>query len=168
MMKYSVLFLILIVELIFSSTVLQLFSFFGSAPEILLITIMLYSIIFPGKEGIFLAVVIGVLSDILYGPYLGVNTIAFALIAIITYWVSAKFSQQSILTSILCLFLALTIYNGIIYFLLVMFQGAMPWMIYLRRFNLQYLIINLIVMFILRYFILKLSQHPAFNSDVLV
>jgi len=168
MMKYAVLFLILIVELIFSSTVLQFFSFLGSAPEMLLITIMLYSIIFRGKEGLVLAVTIGVLSDILYGPYLGVNTIAFALVAIIIYWVSSKFSQQSVLTSILCLVLALTVYNGLIYFLLLIFQGAMPWMIYLRRFSPQYLIINLIVMFILRYFILKLSQHPDFSSDLLV
>ncbi len=134
----------------------------------LLITIMLYSIIFRGKEGLVLAVIIGILSDILYGPFIGVNTIAFSLVAVSIYWVSSKFSQQSILTSVLCLALTLIIYNGLVYILLLLFQGGIPWMIYLRRFNLQYLIINLIVMLIMRYFILKLSQHPDFTSDVLV
>lgn len=38
-------------------------------------------------------------------------------------------------------------------------------MIYLRRFNLQYLIINLLFMLLLRYYILKLSQLQAFPSD---
>lgn len=168
MMKYAILFLILMVELILSSTVFQFFTFFGSAPEVLIITIMLYSMIFEKKEVIILALTIGILSDVLYGPYLGVNTIAFGLIAIIIPWVSAKFSRQSVLTSILNLILTLIIYHCVVYFLLLLFQGAMPLMIYLRLFNLGYIIINLIFMFLLRFFILKLSQHPAFTSNVLV
>lgn len=167
-MKYFILFLILMVELIFSSTVLQAFSFFGSTPEILLITVMLYSMILQKKEAIILALAIGVLADILYGPSLGVNTIAFGLIACIISWMSAHFSQYSIVTSILSLIASVILYYGIVYILLLLFQDAMPWMIYLRRFNLQYLIINLVFMFVLRYFILKLSQHPVFTSDVLV
>ncbi|HEY5557468.1 rod shape-determining protein MreD [Acetobacterium sp.] len=167
-MRYAILFLILVIELIFSSTVLQIFSFFGSAPEVLLITIMLYSMIFQKKEAIILALAIGVLSDILYGPSLGVNTIAFGLIACIISWMSGQFSRHSIITSILSLIVTVILYYSVIYLLLLLFQNAMPLMIYLRRFNLQYFIINLVFMFVLRYFILKLSQHPAFTSDVLV
>ena len=167
-MRYAILFLIVVIELIFSSTVLQIFSFFGSAPEVLLITIMLYSMIFQKKEAIILALAIGVLSDILYGPSLGVNTIAFGLIACVISWMSGHLSRHSIITSILCLIVTVILYYSVIYLLLLLFQNAMPLMIYLRRFNLQYFIINLVIMFVLRYFILKLSQHPAFTSDVLV
>lgn len=167
-MKYAILFLILITELIFSSTVLQVFSFFGRAPEVLLITILIYSMIFQKKEAIILAFAIGVLSDILYGPSLGVNTIAFGLVACIISWMSGHFSRHSIITSIFSLIVAVIFYYSIVYLLLLLFQDAMPLMIYLRRFNLQYIIINLVFMFLLRYFIFKLSQHPAFTSDVLV
>ena len=167
-MKYAILFLILSVELIFSSTVLQVFSFFGSEPEVLLITIMLYSMIFQKKEAIVLALAIGMLSDILYGPALGINTIGFGFIAGIISFMSEYFSRHSIGISIFSLIATVAIYYCVVYLLLLLFQDAMPLMIYLRRFNIQYVIINFIFMFILRYLLLKLSQHPAFTSDVLV
>ncbi|MGV8905029.1 MAG: rod shape-determining protein MreD [Acetobacterium sp.] len=167
-MKYVILFLILCVELIFSSTVLQVFSFFGSTPDVLLITIMLYSIIFQKRDAIILALAIGILSDILYGPAIGVNIIAFGFIAGIIAWLAEHFSRHSIGTSLLSLIATVLIYYCIVYVLLLLFQDAMPLMIYLRRFNIQYLIINCAFMFLLRYLLLKLSQHPAFTSDVLV
>lgn len=167
-MKYVILFFILMVELILSGTVFQVITVFGSTPEILLITIMLYSMIFKREEAIILALVIGILADVLYGPYLGINTIAFGLIALIVSWLSANFSRQSIFTSILCLIVTLIGYYVMAYFLTLLFQGAMPLMIYLRRFNLKYLIINITVMLIIRYFMVKLTEYQAFSSDRLV
>lgn len=167
-MKYVILFFILVVELILSGTVFQVITVFGSTPEILLITIMLYSMIFKREEAIILALVIGILADVLYGPYLGINTIAFGLIALIVSWLSAYFSRQSIFTSILCLIVTLIGYYVMAYFLTLLFQDAMPLMIYLRRFNLKYLIINITVMLIIRYFMVKLTEYQAFSSDRLV
>jgi len=111
---------------------------------------------------------IGLLSDILYGSAIGVNIIAFGFIACFISWMSEHFSRHSIVTSILNLIATVLIYYGIVYLLLLLFQDAMPLMIYLRQFNIQYFIVNFVFMFLLRYLLLNLSQHPAFTSDVLV
>lgn len=164
-MKNCILFLVLVFELLLMSSFFEVFTFFGSSPALILVTLMVYAMFYKKEKTIIMALVIGMLADFLYGPCFGISTITYGLIVLVITNVIRFFNRQSVLSGVFFMITSLVAFHSTTYFLLFVFGKAMPFMIYLRQINIQYIIINLLFMFLIRWGFLKLTENKIDYSD---
>ena len=82
-------------ELILQSTVFQFFNLSGRYPDLLLISLICFSILLGRKQSYTLGFVIGLLGDILYGDFIGLYALSFLLTAFITSVMSENMFKDS-------------------------------------------------------------------------
>lgn len=164
-MKNLILFLVLCLELFLASSFFEIFTFYGSSPALILITLMIYAMFYKKEETLIMALVIGILSDFLYGACFGINTIVYGGIVLVITHVVRFFNHQSLLSAVFFLLGTLITFHTLTYLLLLIFGKAIPFMIYLRQINIQYIIINLFIMFLIRLGFFKLMKNNSEYSN---
>jgi len=81
-LKYRYSFCAYVVAFIVQSTLLHDVSFFGVAPNLILILTIVFSFLFNEKHGIIFGVIFGLLSDLSFSEVIGISALCYFLIAL--------------------------------------------------------------------------------------
>ena len=108
---------VFILVLLFSiqTTLLELISFWGVTPDVVLIFVIYCGIHFQKNNGLKMGILVGFIQDSLSGGLLGINTLSKGLIGLFFSALKDKIIVEGILPISYFLFMA-SIIDGIIYF----------------------------------------------------
>ena len=82
-------FILIITFFVLQTTVFQWISFGGIVPNLLIILTATYGIIYGDKSGLFMGIFCGLLADIFFGSFIGLNAILYMYIG----YLNGKFHQ---------------------------------------------------------------------------
>ena len=115
-MIYLIISLVLIFLFSMQTTFLEIFSFGGVTPDLILIVVVYCGINFTKNSGIGLSVLVGFIQDCLSGSILGVNTLSKGLVGIFFSALKDKIIVEGILAVSFFTFCT-SLFDGMIYFI---------------------------------------------------
>ncbi|BEP29927.1 rod shape-determining protein MreD [Helicovermis profundi] len=118
-MKSKYVILISIFVFLIQSTILQFFRIYGIIPNISLVMIVTFTLIYGKKEGYIFAIGVGILQDVFLSKALSINLIIYTSIVFIISLFYEKLFKDNFLTPIITIIFATFIYH--IMFLLFMY-----------------------------------------------
>lgn len=116
-------FLILLLNLIFQSTFIDLISLNGITPNITLIIVVSYAFICGDFTGAVVGFTAGLLQDIFFGQVIGLNSLIYMSTALLTYHLSKTLYSDTFFTPVIITGIASLIYNFMYYVIFILFQG---------------------------------------------
>jgi len=141
--------LILLIELILQGTVFQFLNFNGVYPDLILITVVCYSIILGKKMSYKLGFIIGLLVDIIYGNVIGMYALSFLLTAYLISVISVQMFKESLLAPISLFPIGVICNHSIIYLINYLLRAEISFMDYIVQFNFTYWVMNFLVLIII-------------------
>lgn len=99
-MKTRTLLLLAFVIFILHSTVFQFLRIYGIMPNISLIFIVVFSAIFPEKEGLILALFLAIFQDVFLSMTLGINLLIYVPIALVIHMMEDSLFKDNFLTPV--------------------------------------------------------------------
>lgn len=121
-MKKRVVFLFALSIFVIHSTLLQFLRIGGVIPNLSLIFIVVFSTIYTDKEGIFLAIMLGIFQDLFLMKAFGVNIIIYVLIAYVVSSLEESLFKDNFITPI-AFISASTLSYYVLEFILMYFLG---------------------------------------------
>lgn len=118
-------FIIIIVNFLLQTTIFENFIIFDTKPNLLLIFVVSFSFLRGDTEGAIIGFFTGLLIDMFFSRFLGLNAFIYMMVGFMTGNISAEFYKDNIL---IC-FLLVLVFNfmfGIIYFILTAFFLGYP------------------------------------------
>ena len=163
-MNILILSLGLLIELILQGTVFQFLNFNGVYPDLILITIICYSIILGKQMSYKLGFIIGLLADIMYGNILGIYTLSFLLTAHLISVISTQMFKENLLTPISLFPVGVICNHSIIYLLTYLLRRDTSFVDYIVQFNLTYWVMNFLVLVVIYPLILRMIKKYIVKS----
>ncbi len=115
--------MIIILNFIIQSTLLQYFRIFGIIPNTSLIIIIVFSILWGKNKGAIIGFSVGIMQDILLGNLLGANALIYMLIGYTVGIYERKIFKDSYLTPIFFTSIATVTYHLMFYILMYMMHN---------------------------------------------
>jgi len=109
---------IIILVLVFQGSFLSYFFAQGRMPDLVLVIVLCLTFLTDEKKGMLIGIIAGFLQDIIFGPLLGVFSLAKMLAAFLAGLISREIYKDQIIGPTLAVFL-LTIFHEAVVFLLV-------------------------------------------------
>lgn len=122
-MKTRYLFILSFIIFILHSTIFQFLRIYGVMPNISLIFIVVFSAIFPDKEGLILALFLGLFQDVFLSITLGINILIYVPIAYVIHTLEVSLFKDNFLTPIAFLFIS-TLFYYLAYFSFMYFLDS--------------------------------------------
>lgn len=157
-MKKIYLLLVAVLVFIMQTTLIQQFRIFGVIPNSMLVLIVIFIFSFKKKEGIQLALFLGLLQDVMISKFIGINTIIYVLIAVGLYLFKEIFSNDQRLNIVIATVAATFFYHmlfGSISFLLADYTKTLS---YILKIMIIEMIYNLVIAYIIYGFIFKMAR----------
>ncbi len=124
---------VIITNFLLQSTLLQHIAIVNVKPNTAIIIIVCYAILRDDVEGAIFGFFTGLLLDIFYGEFLGVN----AMLGLITGYLSAKpfkdYYKENIFLPVLLVAVSTLAYELVFYFAAFLFRGKLDLAYYLRK-----------------------------------
>lgn len=114
-MGYLTVILSVLINLFFGNSALNMINVGGVSPNLSLILVIMFTLLGGRKLGCTLAVIVGLLQDLLFQDIIGINAMAFFLIALIIGGAYEKFFKANILIP-----LAIAALSTMFYYLLIL------------------------------------------------
>lgn len=96
-MRYWVLTGILVAAFLLQSVVANYLRFFGVSPDLLLVVVVSYGLLFGWEVGLVAAIIGGLLYDLTFGWYVGAHVLALSVVGVIAGLVEEKVFKDNIL-----------------------------------------------------------------------
>ena len=154
-MKKRYLFILALLISLVQITLAQQIRAFGIIPNLILITIVMAVLIFDGLEGIYLAVIFGLLQDILASKALGISILIYMLIAAILYSIKEFLLNDYKLSALLGIFFSTILYHSMLYLMSVLLRDTTRTFHYIVGIGLLEAIYNTLIMFVVYGFVFK-------------
>ncbi len=119
-MRYAVIFFI--VAFILQGSLINLIAFKGVAPNLILCLVVTFAFMYEDFNGTILAVVFGLLSDILYGLYVGPGAIAYFSVSLVSIAMRENINKEN-KGSMIFASIGSTVLFNLIYFLIYKMTG---------------------------------------------
>lgn len=120
MLNYVFTILIIIINFIFQTTVLQHFSIMGIIPNTTLIIVVIFALLRGKYEGAFTGLVAGLLQDIFFAKALGINALIYFAIGYLVGLLDDKVFKDNLVLPVLTVLVSTFAYH-IMYYLFMMF-----------------------------------------------
>ena len=141
-MDFITLFLIIIINFIFQSTILPSLSIFGVVANTGIIIVVLLALIKGKSAGSIVGLLMGLLQDIIFSTVIGVNGIIYFFIGYIVGMTEDKLSKDNILVPIFSTFLS-TLFYHLLYYLFMFFLGySVNFLLFFRQIVLLEMVYN--------------------------
>ena len=105
--------IILLISYVIETALLSSINFFGAAPNLVLVTIICYSMVSGKEKGVVLGIFTGVVIDILSSSVFGVNILLYTFSAAIAGSLSNKIFGKNALTSVIIALIVSFVYGVI-------------------------------------------------------
>lgn len=115
-MRYLKLTILILSSLILQSTVFSHLTLAGAKPDIALILIVLYAIIYGSKEGALAGITAGLLQDLMFGQYLGINILTKVTVGYLFGLLERRIYKENLLIPVIVVFVG-TLANEVLLYL---------------------------------------------------
>lgn len=112
MYRVGVLALLLAGALLFQATLLELIRFYIK-PDLILILVIFFALINGARPGVMFGAAAGLLQDLVFGRFLGINLIALSITALVVGHLENKVFKENLLVPILVVFLGSFFHAGL-------------------------------------------------------
>lgn len=119
MLNYVLTFLILILNFIFQSTILQHFKVVGIIPNTTLIIVIIYGLLKGKYKGATIGLIAGLIQDIFFGGAIGLNALIYASIGYMTGFLDDKVFKENLILPFLTVLGGTVIYHAMYYLSMV-------------------------------------------------
>lgn len=114
-MRYFIVVLLFIIALVFQSTLFAHLTIAGVKPDLVLILVILFSFLNGSRKGAAVGAIGGLMQDLLFGQYLGLNMVTKFFVGFSFGFLERKIYKENLLIPILVVF-AGSFVNDIIYY----------------------------------------------------
>lgn len=122
-LQYILAVLIIIVNFIFQSTLLQYFDIGGVVPNTTLIMVVIVSLLRGKYQGAAVGLVAGLMQDIFFSTTIGINALIYLLIGYVVGLLDDKVFKESSFLPLVTIILSTITYNAM-YYLFMMFSSV--------------------------------------------
>ncbi|MFV0516469.1 MAG: rod shape-determining protein MreD [Aminipila sp.] len=151
-MRFAV--IIFLIAFLLQGTLLNLFSIFGATPNLVLCLVIIFSFLYEDNNGLVLGVVFGLLMDLCFTPYMGMNAFAMLIVSLFVSFLRENINKENLVPVLTVSVVATFIFN-LIYFFLSRCFGSTYSIIYWLKLQPLFVIYNLVVVFILYLILIK-------------
>jgi|LGOV01.1.fsa_nt_gb rod shape-determining protein MreD len=127
----------------------------GIVPNLILIMIVMSVLIFDDKEGIYLAIIFGLLQDILVSKALGISVLIYLIIAILLYSVKEFLLNDYKLSALLGIFFSTIFYHLMFNLICILLRDTTRTIQFIIEITLLETIYNTLIMFVVYGFVFK-------------
>ncbi|MCR4903315.1 MAG: rod shape-determining protein MreD [Butyrivibrio sp.] len=145
MRRFIVTFLLVIASFILQTTLFRYFDFGHIVPNLLIIMTCTFGFIRGDKSGIWVGFLCGLLTDIMFGTYLGFYALIYMYIGFVVGQFSREFFRQNIILPILLIISGDFVFGFICYVLMFLFRVRLNFPYYLLHVILPEMIYTTIV-----------------------
>ncbi len=160
MLNYVFTTLILIINFIFQTTVLQHFSIMGIVPNTSLIILVIYGLLKGKYNGAFVGLVLGLLQDILFSKVIGVNALIYFLIGYVVGLLDDKVFKENLVLPFLTILASTFVYHVLYYLFMVFLSKDVNIIIIMKDVLIGEMIYNSILSIFIYKRILKHFKEP--------
>lgn len=121
--------LIIIINFIFQTTLLQHFRIFGVLPNTTLIIVVVFAILWGRKRGAAVGFFSGALQDIFFGTLLGMNALLYMLLGFSVGSFENKIFKDNTITPIFFTVLGTIFYHLLYYFIMYVTQNKIDFIV---------------------------------------
>lgn len=150
---YPAFIFIIILILIFQGSFLSYFFAQGRMPDLVLVIVLCLTFLTDEKRGMLLGIIAGFLQDLIFGPALGVFSLAKMLVAFSAGLISREIYKDQIIGPTIAVFLLTFFHEAIVFLLVSLFWGG-------SCFNFYYSFKNLFLTRALYHFFLTIPIYP--------
>ncbi len=136
-------------------TFVQQIRIVGIVPNLILIMIVMSVLIFDDKEGIYLAIIFGLLQDILVSKALGISILIYLIIAILLYSVKDFLLNDYKLSALLGIFFSTIFYHLMFNLICILLRDTTRTIQFIIEITLLETIYNTLIMFVVYGFVFK-------------
>lgn len=116
-MRYFIMTVLFLISLLLQSTVFSHLTVAGVKPDLVLVFLIFYALLHGPLEGALMGVAGGLLQDLLFGQYLGMNALAKLVVGYIFGVLEKKIYKENMLIPMFAIFLGTLLNETILYFL---------------------------------------------------
>lgn len=161
-MKLRFAIIIFAVAFFIQGTILNLFSIYGTTPNLLLCLVVISSFLYEDNKGLIMGVVFGLLSDLCMGQYIGIAAFSYLIVGLIVSALREIINKENIASILIVSVGATLIFNFIYFGIRSCFGSAYSFMYWLKLQPL-YIVYNLIVVFIL--YLIFIKRVVKYRND---
>lgn len=136
MKRFLVAFLLILLSFTFQTTVFQWISFGGIVPNVLIILTATYGIMRGDRIGLIMGFFCGLLSDVFFGTFIGLNAIIFMYIGYINGKFHQVFYEEDVKLPLVLIFASDIVYGFSYYSIMFLLRS---------RFNFSFYFMNIIL-----------------------
>jgi rod shape-determining protein MreD len=114
--KFRYLFIIILLNFVFQSTIFQAIKFWGIAANFTLVLVILVTILYDIQAGLFTAIIAGLMHDVFFSMAIGLNLFIFIIIAVLISYLGRPLFTGNKLTLIFLTIVSTTLYHLMYYF----------------------------------------------------
>lgn len=152
-MRYLTLTILILSGLILQSTVFSHLTLAGAKPDIVLVFIILYAIIFGSKEGALAGIVGGLLQDLMFGQYLGINILTKVTVGYLFGLLERRLYKENLLIPVIVVLIGTLSNESLLYLFRLAIGVSTGDFVYVRGIILYTAVYNgIVTLFIYRKF----------------
>ncbi len=122
MLRYLLIIVLFLLGLILQSTIFSHLTVAGVKPDLVLIMTVFYALLHGSREGALAGAIGGLLQDLLFGQYLGMNTLAKVIAGYVFGMLEKKIYKENLLIPMAIIFVATLMHETVLY-MLRQYQG---------------------------------------------
>ncbi|MGI6360954.1 MAG: rod shape-determining protein MreD [Bacillota bacterium] len=111
-----------VLALVLNETLMPAISIGGIAPNLLIFFVVFYAIYRDPPQAVLIAVIIGLIEDLMIGRYIGLSIISYAAVAFAISYFKVRFYHENLLSPIIVIFTG-SLVAGFLYVLLSQLVG---------------------------------------------
>lgn len=168
-MKNKIIFFIFLVLIFILILFVQVFvisgnTLFGMKPNVLLISVIVFTTFLGLYKGSIYALVLGIFCDFLYGSNFGVFTISYTIVAIIIGLISSNYRNESKLALIIMTLIGTALFETTQFIIYSFLNNGIYNIFHLILQIFLASILNIVIVFILNGVISKVAEHLEIKS----
>lgn len=161
MLNYVFTILILMLNFIFQSTILQHFKVLGVIPNTSLILVVIFALLKGKYNGAFTGLILGLFQDIFFGGVIGINAFIYFTIGYTAGLLDDKVFKENLVLPFLTILSSTVIYNIMYYLFMLFLSRDVSFIVMLKDILLKEMIYNSIVAIFIYKKILKHYKEPS-------
>ena len=161
MLNYMLVILILLLNFIFQSTILQHFKVLGVVPNTALILVVIYGILKGKYKGAFIGLAAGLVQDIFFGGPIGLNALIYFSIGYTSGLLDDKVFKENLALPFLTIIISTVAYHGMYYLFMLFLSKDASFISMIKDILLIEMVYNSVLAIFLYKKILKHYRAPS-------
>lgn len=161
-MKVRYAIIIFLVAFFMQGTILNLFSVYGTTPNLILCLVVIFSFLYEDNNGLILGVVFGLLTDLCMTHYMGATAFCLLVVSLLVSLLRENINKENII-SIIIVSIGSTVIFNLIYFVINMCFGSIYSITYWLKLQPLYIIYNSAIVLIL--YLIFIKRVVKYRND---